>query len=283
MAARPPLTARRHRLAVELRKLRERAGLTATEAARMLGTSQGQLSNVESGRFGVSPERVRALAHAYTCSDHAFIDALADMAADKTRGWWETFRDVLPPSLLNIAELEHHATALWSANTVHIPGLLQTTDHAREIFRQVVPEFSRSDVELRVSHRLQRQELLDRNDPTPFRAIIHEAALRVPVGGASTAKRQLEHLVEQSERDHISIHVIPFAIGAYPGSGQNIHYASGPVPQLDTVSLDQSHGPALLDAEAQLGMYRILLDRMERVALEPSKSRDFIHDLIHDL
>ncbi|MFY7631253.1 Scr1 family TA system antitoxin-like transcriptional regulator [Streptomyces sp. NY05-11A] len=151
---------------MELRKLRERAGLTATEAARTLGTSQGQLSNVESGRFGVSPERVRALAHAYTCSDPAFIDALADMAADKTRGWWETFRDVLPPSLLSIAELEHHATALWSANTVHIPGLLQTTDHAREIFRQVVPEFSRSDVELRVSHRLQRQALLDRNDPT---------------------------------------------------------------------------------------------------------------------
>ncbi|WP_443031270.1 hypothetical protein [Streptomyces sp. 3214.6] len=45
------------------------------------------------------------------------------------------------------------------------------------------------------------------------------------------------------------------------------------MPQLDTVSLDQSHVPALLDAEAQLEMYRILLDRMERVALEPSKLR----------
>jgi hypothetical protein len=30
-------------------------------------------------------------------------------------------------------------------------------------------------------------------------------------------------------------------------------------------------------------MYRILLDRMENVALEPAKSRDFIHNLIHDL
>ncbi|MEU3614053.1 helix-turn-helix transcriptional regulator [Streptomyces sp. NPDC006872] len=283
MSARPPLTARRLRLAVELRKLRERAGMTATEAARTLGTSQGQLSNVESGRFGVSPERVKALARAYTCSDPAFIEALAGMAADRTRGWWETFREVLPPALLNIAELEHHATALRSANTAHIPGLLQTTDHAREIFRQVVPEFSRSDIELRVSHRLQRQALLDRNDPIPFSAVIHEAALRVPVGGPSAAKRQLEHLLEQSEREHITVQVIPFAIGAYPGSGQNIHYASGLMPQLDTVSLDQSHGPVLLDAEAQLEMYRILLDRMGRVALEPSKSRDFIRDLIHDL
>lgn len=283
MTTRPAPTARRIRLATELRKLRERAGLTSTEAAKLLGTSSGQLSNVESARFGVSAERVRAMATMYSCASPPYVDALVAMAADRRRGWWETFREVLPPALLNIAEVEFHATALHSANTAHIPGLLQTADHAREIFRQVVPAFSRSDIEHRVSHRLQRQGLLDREDPTPFRAVIHEAALRVPVGGAAAAKRQLEHLVEQSEREHITIQVIPFAIGAYPGSGQNIHYASGPVPQLDTVSLDQSHGPVLVDAEAELEMYRILLDRMQRVAMAPSKSRDFIHALIQDL
>ncbi|WP_330349198.1 helix-turn-helix domain-containing protein [Streptomyces sp. NBC_00582] len=283
MTTRPAPTARRIRLATELRKLRERAGLTSTEAAKLLGTSSGQLSNVESARFGVSAERVRAMATMYSCASPPYVDALVAMAADRRRGWWETFREVLPPALLNIAEVEFHATALHSANTAHIPGLLQTADHAREIFRQVVPAFSRSDIEHRVSHRLQRQGLLDREDPTPFRAVIHEAALRVPVGGAAAAKRQLEHLVEQSEREHITIQVIPFAIGAYPGSGQNIHYASGPVPQLDTVSLDQSHGPVLVDAEAELEMYRILLDRVQRVAMAPSKSRDFIHALIQDL
>lgn len=283
MTTRPAPTARRIRLATELRKLRERAGLTSTEAAKLLGTSSGQLSNVESARFGVSAERVRAMATMYSCASPPYVDALVAMAADRRRGWWETFREVLPPALLNIAEVEFHATALHSANTAHIPGLLQTADHAREIFRQVVPAFSRSDIEHRVSHRLQRQGLLDREDPTPFRAVIHEAALRVPVGGAAAAKRQLEHLVEQSEREHITIQVIPFAIGAYPGSGQNIHYASGPVPQLDTVSLDQSHGPVLVDAEAELEMYRILLDRVQRVAMAPSKSRDFIHELIQDL
>ncbi|MEU8648562.1 helix-turn-helix transcriptional regulator [Streptomyces sp. NPDC048737] len=283
MTPRPAPTARRVRLATELRKLRERAGLTSTEAAKLLGTSSGQLSNVESARFGVSPERVRAMAHAYTCTDQEFVEALVDMANDRTRGWWETFREVLPPTFLNIAELEFHATALRSANTAHIPGLLQTTDHAREIFRQVVPELTRSDIEHRVNHRLQRQAVLEQSVPTTFRAVVHEAALRVPVGGPAVAKHQLQHLVEQSEREHVTIRVIPFAIGAYPGSGQNVHYASGPVARLDTVSLDQSHGPVLVDAEAQLEMYRVLLDRMEHVSLEPSKSRDFIHHLIHDL
>ncbi|WP_341860530.1 Scr1 family TA system antitoxin-like transcriptional regulator [Streptomyces flavidovirens] len=60
--------------------------------------------------------------------------------------------------------MEHHSTRLQSATTSHIPGLLQITDHAREIFRQVVPEFSRTEVEHRVNHRLQRQALLDRAD-----------------------------------------------------------------------------------------------------------------------
>lgn len=283
MAPRSTTTARRLRLGTELRRLRERAGLSATEGARQLGISQAQLSNIEASRFGVSPERLRAMARIYRCSDNAYVDGLIELATERKGGWWETFREMLPTTLLDLAELEHHATQLWSVNTAHIPGLLQTTDHAREIFRQVVPEFSRTDIEHRVSHRLQRQALLDRDDPVPFRAIIHESALRVPVGGLSVAKRQLEHLVEQSEREHITVQVIPFAIGAYPGSGQTILYVYGPVPQLDTVSLDQSHGPTLVDAEAQLETYRILLNRMESVALEPAKSRDFIHNLIRDL
>ncbi|MCX4973630.1 helix-turn-helix transcriptional regulator [Streptomyces sp. NBC_00620] len=283
MAPRTATTARRLRLGTELRRLRERAGLTVTEGARQLGVSQAQLSNIEASRFGVSPDRLRALARIYRCSDSAYVDGLIELATERKGGWWETFREVLPTTLLDIGELEHHATRLWSANTAHVPGLLQTTDHAREIFRQVVPEFSRTDIEHRVNHRLQRQALLDRAEPIPFHAIVHEAALRVPVGGPSVARRQLEHLVEQSEREHITLQVIPFSIGAYPGSGQTILYVYGPVSQLDTVSLDQSHGPALVDAEAQLQMYRVLLDRMESVALPPEKSRDFIHTITQDL
>ncbi|MEV8310927.1 helix-turn-helix transcriptional regulator [Streptomyces flavidovirens] len=48
MTMKPTPSVQRIRLAMELRKLRERADMTATEAARSLGTSQGQLSNVES-------------------------------------------------------------------------------------------------------------------------------------------------------------------------------------------------------------------------------------------
>ncbi|MDT9693249.1 helix-turn-helix transcriptional regulator [Streptomyces sp. P9(2023)] len=283
MSARPTPTARRVRLASELRKLRERAGLTATEAAKELGTSSGQLSNVETARFGVSAERIRAMARAYSCTDQELVTALAAMTGDRTRGWWEQYREVLPTGMLDLAELEHHAVALRTAYTAHIPGLLQTLDHAREIFRQSIPALTPPEIEHRASHRIKRQGVLYRPDPTPYRTIIHEAALRMKVGGPTVAREQLRYLLDMSERAHITILVIPFDVGAFPGSGQSVGYASGPVPQLDTVHLDQSHGPVLLDAEAQLAKYRQLLDRMEDVALDQEKARDHIHHIAQHL
>ncbi len=117
----------------------------------------------------------------------------------------------------------------------------------------------------------------------PYEAIIHEAALRVQFGGVAVTKRQLQHILEISERDDVQVRVIPFSAGAHPGSGQSILYAEGPVPQLDTVHLDQSHGAALISAEAQLAKYRLLMARTQDRTLPPSASRDLIHSIVHDL
>lgn len=276
-------TGRQLRLGSELRKLRERAGLTATEAGQLLGVKQNQISNTEAGRIGVSPERVSTLAHHYKCGDPALVQALSGMAADRKRGWWEEYREILPAALLNLAEVEHHATRLRSAVTVHIPGLLQTTEHARELFRQVVPEFPPPDIEHRVSFRIKRQAVLYGASAAPYHAVIHEAALRMQFGGPAIARAQLQHLLDMSELEHITIKVLPFTAGGFPGSGQSIFYSHGPIPQLDTVHLDQFHGPVFLDAEAQLDMYRVLLDRLDSRALAPEKSRDVISQLLQDL
>ncbi|MET9510873.1 Scr1 family TA system antitoxin-like transcriptional regulator [Streptomyces flavidovirens] len=283
MAPRSTPTARRQRLGAELRKLRERAGMTAAEAARTLGTTQAQISNIEANRFGVSGERVRTLAHIYSCQDTALIDALASMAADRTRGWWEEYREILPSGLLDIAELEHHASRLRTAYTAHIPGLLQTTDHAREVFQSAVPPLAPPELEHRLSHRIKRQAVIYRDTPTPLHSIVHEAALRMKFGGPKVTRHQLRHLLDMSEHNHITIQVIPFDAGTYPGSGQSICYAEESVPQLDTVQLDQSHGSVLLDSEAQLGKYRTLLQRMEAIALKPTESRDFIRNIVRAL
>ncbi|WP_225831624.1 helix-turn-helix transcriptional regulator [Streptomyces sp. NK08204] len=277
-------TLRQRRLGAELRKLRERSGLTVTQAAALLGVNQGRVSMIETGRSSLSADRVRALASAYDCSDAAVVDALAAMTGRRTRGWWEEYREHLPAALVDLAELEHHATGLRVALAMHIPALLQTTDHARALFRAVVPPMRQYEIEHRLTHRVKRQAILHREDPPPYAAIIHESALRIRFGSSDVRRGQLEHLLDMGRLPNVTVQVIPFDAEYYPSTGQSFDYVEGPVPQLDTVQLDTHHGGCgFLDAEAQLSKYRAVLDHMESCALGPAESCDFIESLIRDI
>jgi hypothetical protein len=257
--------------------------MSATEAGAVLGLSQSRVSNIEVARLGVSPDRVRTLAHAYGCSEPALIEALADMADGRSRNWWDDYRDRVIPAMVDLAEMEHYATAIRTAQVALLPGMLQTTDYARMIVRQNIPEMPHLLAEHHVSLRIKRQEILHRDSPTPYTAIIHEAALRMQFGGPDLTREQLRHIVETSERPNVTVRVIPFTAGVIPGTGQTVLYAEGPVPQLDTVQLDVEHGCVFLHAEAQLENYRTFMTRFEQASLDPEKSRDFIHQIITSL
>jgi DNA-binding XRE family transcriptional regulator len=118
---------RRQRLGTELRRLRERAGLTATQAAKLLGGNQARMSNIEAGRYGVSAECVRTPACHYECPDHDLVDALAAVTGERKRGWWEAYRDILSSELLDLAELEHHGPG--AAHGPHIRAAGTPADH----------------------------------------------------------------------------------------------------------------------------------------------------------
>ncbi|WP_200303731.1 helix-turn-helix domain-containing protein [Streptomyces adelaidensis] len=276
-------TLRQRRLGAELRKLRERAGLTATGAAAQLGVNQARVSMIETGRTPISADRVRSMARAYDCSDEAYVDALAAMTGRRTRGWWEAYREHLPATLVDVAELEANAAALRVALVIHIPALLQTTDHARALFRAVVPPMRQYEIEHRLTYRIKRQGVLHRDTPPPYTAIIHETALRMGFGGPEVTRGQLKHLLEMSELPHATVRLIPFGTEYFPSTGQSFDYVQGPVSQLDTVELDTHHGGcAFLDAEAVLSKYRSVLDHMESCALGPAETRDFVHKLVRD-
>lgn len=283
MPPRSTPTARQQRLGYELRKLREQSGMTAQQAAALLGVDRTRIPNIESGRFGISTERVRTLAFNYGCPDTGLVDLLAEMTQERARGWWEEHRGLLLPSLLDIAELEFHAVELITATTTHIPGLLQTEEHGRAVFDTADPQLPRPDLMARLSLRLRRQEVLERDRPPLYEAVIHEAALRMQFGGPKVTGAQLEHILGQSERDRITVRVIPFAAGGFPGAGQSFTYAGAAVPQLDTVQLDSSHGSMLLDADMQLRRYRGLLARLRTLALPVEESREFIRRIAQDL
>ncbi|MGC5564990.1 helix-turn-helix domain-containing protein [Streptomyces sp. FR-108] len=280
MVARTVITVRQERLGTELRKLRERSGLGLREAARATGINESKLSNVETARVGVSAERIRFLASHYGVGDSPLVDALTVMATERVRGWWEEYRGRLPRSFVDLAELEYHATYLRSFEMVSIPGLLQTEEHVQALYDETSWGMAEEQRTARAMFRLRRQEVLERDDLV-FEVVIHEAALRIRRADRGVARRQLRHILEQSERPQVALRVVPFDV-----DGFNVLYPTlllgGPVPALDTVLLDAAHAGTFLDAEAQLDRYRRSFVEVQKSALGVVESRDFIHRLTLD-
>ncbi|WP_369389329.1 helix-turn-helix transcriptional regulator [Streptomyces sp. CG1] len=279
MTLRREPTARQLRLATELRRLREAAGLTSRQAASLLGVSPAQITHIESGLAGVSEQRLRRLASHYACTDKEFIDALVAMAADRTRGWWEEYRGRLPTSFMDLSELDHHAAFQKDVAILYVPGLLQTEDYARAVFSSRLPELTCDELELRVRHRMTRQTKVTFS----HEIVIHEAALRIRVGDRAAARDQLTRLLELSGTDRITLRVIPFDLDGFARASSTMTYVGGPVSKLDTVSRDAPHGSVFLDSEAQLSTYRTRFRKVEAVSLEPDRSRDFINRLLKEL
>ncbi|MFE0352832.1 helix-turn-helix domain-containing protein [Streptomyces nigra] len=283
MVLRRECTARQLRLAVELRRLREAAGLSSIEAAGLLGVNRVQISHIESGIAGVSEDRLRRLAAHYSCTDEEFVEALVLMATERHRGWWEDYRGLLPTSFMDLAELEHYSTYRRDVEFMFIPGLLQTEAYASAAFSSRVPELPGDERELRVRHRMRRRAILEGPNSVPYEAVIHEAALRIRVGDRPTSRAQLARVLELSEADHISVRVIPFDLDGFGGTWSPMMLAGGKVPKLDTAVRDAPHGTGFIDSEAQLGVFRRLFRTVVDVSLDPSTSRDFIHRTAKEL
>lgn len=277
-------SARQIRLGVELRKLREAAGRTAREAAGLLSTDQAKISHIEAGRLGVSQERIRRLAVFYSCDDTKLVDALCTIAGEsRGQGWWDDYRGILAPGFLDVAELEHHATYLRALQPMTIPGVFQTEDYARAIYGGHIPPLPADETDVRVEFRLKRRQIFERAAPPSFTVVIHEAALRMRIGGRKVARAQLDHLLEAAARPAVTLRVIPFASEEFVEATQPVFYAAGVVPQLDTVQVDSAVGGAFLSVGTQLKKYGTLLDLAERAALDAERSRRFVQDIAREL
>ncbi|WP_327403531.1 helix-turn-helix domain-containing protein [Streptomyces sp. NBC_01288] len=283
MTMRNQPTARQVRLGAELRRLREAAGLSAKEVAGLLNSSSTHMSQIEAGSSGISEERLRRLAAHCACADESLVETLVAMAADRTRGWWEEYRGVLPPVFLDVAELEHHATFLREVVITHVPGLMQTPDYARAVFGYMVPELPPSELAPRVEHRMRRRAALEGADSATYETVIHESALRIRVADRKVARTQLLEVLRNIEEEQATVRVIPFDTDGFAGASSAMMYIGGPIAHLDTVLRDSPHGTAFVDTGSQLERFRQLFHKVEKTALGPAASRDFVHRIAKEL
>ncbi|MBO1416757.1 helix-turn-helix transcriptional regulator [Streptomyces sp. FH025] len=262
--------------------MREQAGFGGSELGRIVGMSPAQVTQMESGRIGISADRLRTIAAACNCANPLLVDALAEVVSARGKGWWEEYREVLTTDFLEVAEIESYAEALSTCTTTYIPGLLQTSAYASAVFTRPYPPLSRAEIDVRTAFRVQRQQIV-RSGKAPLQAFIHEAALRMQFGGPKVLAEQLEALVEDSEHPGISIRVVPFAVATFPGASENLTFAKGPIPELDTVQMDVAQGALFFDSPADLAKHRAIFSRLDSTALSEEGSREFIRSVMKDV
>ncbi|QLE76215.1 helix-turn-helix domain-containing protein [Streptomyces rectiverticillatus] len=282
MATRTIVTARQERLGAELRKLRERAGVTARQAGAVVGLDQAKMSHLEAGKITVGEKRARALAAHYGVQDANLIEALAERAAERSRGWWEKYRGRMGQGALDLAELEWHASSLQSLQIVNVPGILQTEAYMRALFSYVTAELRSYDLNTVVAFRMRRAEVLERDNPPSFTAIVHEAALRMRVGDRKVARDQLDSLLAASDQPDVVIRVVPFEAERFGGMGYSMLYVADR-HGFDTVQVDHAHDSSFFHAEDQLAKYRNRWRMVESAALGTRKTRDFIYRITREL
>ncbi|MFF3909197.1 DUF5753 domain-containing protein [Streptomyces sp. NPDC001848] len=164
----------------------------------------------------------------------------------------------------------------------HATGL-QTADYARAVFSYRVPEPSEDEVELRVDHRMQRKVTIQGPNPIPYRAVSHEAALRIRASDSAASQAQLTQILELSEAEHITVRVIPFDLEGFAGALSGMAYAGATVPKLDTIVCDSPIGAEYIHSEAELEGFRTLFQWLESASLDTGKSRDLIRRLAREM
>src|SRR5918992_107570 len=95
--------------------------------------------------------------------------------------------------------IEEQSNQLLSFQTTVVPGLLQTEDYARAVLRD----------EEKVSSRLERQQILDQENPPMLIVVMVQSIFTQQVGDRKTMYDQLQHLVKMAERENVVIHIIP--------------------------------------------------------------------------
>jgi hypothetical protein len=159
-----------------------------------------------------------------------------------------------------------------------VPGLFQTEDYARTMLTaaRVV-----KDVEAVVRRRMERQQLLTREDPPLLWVLLDEGVLDRPVGGSAVMRAQLERMLEVGSLPNVSIRVIPRAAGFHVGLEGSFVLAT--IPNGEVAYMEAWGGGRLEEDRAAIRRYGTLYDRIGAEALPESSSRTLIRQILEKM
>jgi transcriptional regulator with XRE-family HTH domain len=276
----------RRKLGMELRRLRQAAKISAEEAASRLELSPSTISRGETGMVTIHPRDVDAMLRLYGLTDQRKREALLALARkSRERGWWQQYRNVLSPNMVNYISVEYGASTISSFQTMLLPGMVQTADYTRavamELPRRAKPQVVERLVEIRI---LRQDMMLEREDPVPLGIVLDEAVLHRPIGGSGVMKAQLNRLIEVAESDHVSLRVVPYDVGMYAGLGGPFTLFGFTEPMnLAIVHVENHINFLLVEDEQDIRHYELVFHRVQESALPEPDSLALVNRVAEGL
>lgn len=245
-----------------LRQTRKRKGLSGEALGRALQISKSKVSRIERGE-----ER---------------LDLDLAMKADKALGtvdlfmllvWYASFGHD-PEWFPQYVKLEQQAKWLRLYQSQVVSGLFQTEEYARALLTSSIE----TDVERLVVERLQRQEMLSREqDPPNVSLLLSQNALDWPVGSPRIMREQLGHLLEVASMPHVMVRVVPrsWECGAHAGLAGSFQIITGDTWG-DAAYTEATGTGRLIASPAEVLKYALRYERISGSALNTERSIELI-------
>ena len=278
-------TVRRMQLGARLRNLRQAKGITRDQAGWAIRGSESKISRMELGRVAFKERDVTDLLRLYGIEDeseHARLLALAREA--NTPGWWHAYGDVLTTWFQNYLDLEQAAELIRTYEVQFVPGLLQTDAYARAVIMLGHGSKAQAEIARRAEFRMARKQLLTRPDPPRVWAVLDEAVLRRPIGGAAVMREQIEYLLEVSKLRNVRLQVMPFRSGGHAAAGgafSILRFGHSDVP--DVVYIEHLTSGLYLDKREDVDQYAEAMGRLSIEAEPPQRTPEILRQVLIDL
>ncbi|MFF1717261.1 helix-turn-helix domain-containing protein [Streptomyces sp. NPDC058268] len=266
-------------LRLQLRRLREAAGLKASAVAKMYGWSTARMTRLETKDNAVEVGDVRLLCDLYGASAELREELEGYALVTKTRkDWYETapFKGTVPSWFSAYLGLESAANEVRIYQAEFVPGLAQDPEYARAILG--LSDASDATVELHAEVRLKRQSILTREKDAPKVSIVlNEAVIRRPVGDAM--KKQLEAINSMADRPNINVQVLPFSAGAHPAMHGPFTILSFVDETLgDLAYLENRVDGGVLSDPELVTPFIETFSTLEQLAVTPERSKEMIRE-----
>src|SRR6266545_2439302 len=280
--ARKTVSSNRREVGAALRSFRRRAGFERVEdVAEFIDVSAVTMGRIEKGEAPIDRAKLGVLATKYKLNDHE-RDALTQLARE-TRGRRGTFPAYVSVKTRALLELESEASELLMVTIDVIPAHFQIEDYMQALFEGNGEGMPQQEIDRLKRVRLDRQEVLTQARPPKVRAVIHETALRLPVGGLDVMHKQLVHLADLCERPNVEIQVQPIEEGAYPNMGVAfLLMRLDNDPSTDRVQVESPGDNFYRDRSVNTEPYRLSWERKRVAALSLPASKALILNTARD-